>query len=57
MFKIVKSNLVPKEIWRLSNKKEQSSKEFLVEQMKADIKHKVWMSNEFLNAYNWIKVQ
>lgn len=50
MFKIVKSNLVPKEVWRLSNKKEQTSKEFLVKQMKADIKHKVWMSNEFLNA-------
>lgn len=50
MFKIVKSNLVPREIWRLSNKKQQNSKEFLVEQMKVDIKHKVWMSNEFLNA-------
>ena len=50
MFKIVKSNLVPTEIWRLSDKKQQTSKEFLVEHMKADIKQKLWMSNEFLNA-------
>lgn len=50
MFEIVGSNLVSREIWRLSNKKQQTCMELVVEQMKASIKHQVWMSNEFLNA-------
>lgn len=50
MFEIVRSDLVPREIWRLSNKKQQTCMEFLVERMKESIKHQVWKSNEFLDA-------